>query len=188
MPGSGPYSSHLGVAGPQKTSVVISFSMLGVHGSLAALVGEGGSAPPATEWAWLWNSGVQHWQETSPRIKTMPSKPDLIKTMGRFSLSELLTLLASLSFSSELGTGRKGLTYCAPAGTWCTNWRPWERVKKESNVGEENKSQRFWGSGQRRNGAFLGPCLFFNLVVYSLDCAVWWVFIGGQVAFNIKRL
>ena len=61
-------------------------------------------------------------------------------------------------------------------------------MKKESNVGEENKSQRFWGSGQRRNGAFLEPCLFFNLVVYSLDCAVWWVFIGGQVAFNIKRL
>lgn len=110
MPSSGPYSSHLGVAGPQKTSVVISFSMLGVHGSLAALVGEGGSASPATEWAWLWNSGVQHWQETSPRIKAMSSKPDLIKTMGRFSLSELLTLLASLSFSSELGTGKKGLT------------------------------------------------------------------------------
>lgn len=40
----------------------------------------------------------------------MSSKPDLIKTMGRFSLSELLTLVASLSFSSELGTGKKGLT------------------------------------------------------------------------------
>lgn len=128
MPGSGPYSSHLGVAGPQKTSVVISFSMLGVHGSLAALVGEGGSAPPATEWAWLWNSGVQHWQETSPRIKAMPFKPDLIKTMGRFSLSELLTLLASLPFSSEPGTGSKR-SYWAPAETWCTNWRTWEGEK-----------------------------------------------------------
>lgn len=53
----------------------------------------------------------------------------------------------------------------------------------------EKKSLRgSGGSRQRGKGAFLGPCLFFNLLVYSLDCALWWVFIGGQVAFNIKRL
>ena len=51
----------------------------------------------------------------------------------------------------------------------------------------EKKSLRgSGGSRQRGKGAFLGPCLFFNLLVYSLDCALWWVFIGGQVAFNIK--
>ena len=62
------------------------------------------------------------------------------------------------------------------------------KSEKRIQCWRRKQSQRFWGSGQRRKGAFLGPCLFFNLVVYSLDCAVWWVFIGGQVAFNIKRL
>lgn len=32
------------------------------------------------------------------------------------------------------------------------------------------------------------PCLLLNVVVCSLDCTVWLVFIVGQVAFNIKRL
>lgn len=31
-------------------------------------------------------------------------------------------------------------------------------------------------------------CLLLNVVVCSLDCTVWLVFIVGQVAFNIKRL
>ena len=115
MPGSGPYSSHLGVAGPQKTSVVISFSMLGVHGSLAALVGDGGSAPPATGRARLWNSGVQHWGEASPRIKARPSNQILSKPWGDFPFQNCW--LFWLLFHSELGSGRTGLTYWAPAET-----------------------------------------------------------------------
>lgn len=44
-----------------------------------------GAAPPATECACLWNSGVPYWQQTSPWIKAMPSSPDLTRTMVRFS-------------------------------------------------------------------------------------------------------
>lgn len=156
-------------------------------------------------WQHLWGRGVQHHLQLGepgcgipgstlarhkPKDKGQALQPDLIKTMGRFSLSELLILLASLSLSSELGSGRRGLTYWAPAEIWPLVYELETLRKSEKGIQcwRRKQSQRFRGCRQRRKGAFLGPCLFFNLVVYSLDCAVWWVFIGGQVAFNIKRL
>lgn len=190
MPGSGPYSSHLGVAGPQKTSVVISFSMLGVHGSLAALVGEGGSAPPATGWARLWNSGVQHWQEKSPRIKARPSTQILSKPWGDFPFQNCWLFWLLFHWVQNLVQG-EDVSLTGPLQKLRPLVYKLETLRKSEKgiqCWRRKQSQRFWGSGQRRKGAFLGPCLFFNLVVYSLDCAVWWVFIGGQVVFNIKRL
>ena len=85
-----------------------------------------------------------------PKDKGQALQPDLIKTMGRFSLSELLTLLASLSFRTWFRENRSHLLGpCRDFGPWCTNWRPWERVKKESNVGEEHSLR---GSGALGRG------------------------------------
>lgn len=79
MPNPVPYSAHLGVTGPQKRSLVISFSMLGVHRFPAAI--------------WQWKEAgmsLEFWDSvlvrgTCQQTKAMPASLVLIRTTVIFS-------------------------------------------------------------------------------------------------------
>ena len=81
--------------------------------------------------------------------------------------------------------GRKGPISWAPSETciWYIIWRSRQMLKTESNTGRRKYSWKYRVSGQGRKDVLLWLCMFLNLVVCSLDCAVWLVFYSWAGSF-----
>lgn len=146
-----------GIPRPQKTSVVISFSMVGVHKSLENLRIRSNTAIDYV------SISVEFWG--SLLATGMPTdsshiycKPHMHHRLSDTVLSHLLVFWLLFHLGQNLVQGQEVLFIglFKNVGIWHTTRGPLV-IKKESKMGA-------FGGG--------GPCPFTNLAVYKLDCAV----------------